>query len=139
MGLLTDILKDIPLAANLQEKIRTLESKYAALETENAILKDDLRDSNLANANLTKEIGKLTDSFDPDETAKKILSLVAQDATYKQELELSLKLHPTRIEYYLHQLIERRYIVSKRSMRTRPTSYHLTQKGREYVLRNDLL
>ena len=43
MGLLTDILKEIPQAAVLREKIASIEAKYAAADTENAILKDDLR------------------------------------------------------------------------------------------------
>ena len=42
MGLLTDILKEIPQAAVLKEKIADIEAKYAASDTENAILKDDL-------------------------------------------------------------------------------------------------
>ena len=41
MGLLDDILKGLPLNALLREKINDVEIKYAAIETENAILKDD--------------------------------------------------------------------------------------------------
>src|SRR5258706_16444871 len=43
MGILYDMLKGLPLNAVLREKINDIEAKYAALETENAILKDDNR------------------------------------------------------------------------------------------------
>jgi hypothetical protein len=43
MGILYDVLKGLPLNAVLREKINEIEAKYAALETENAILKDDMR------------------------------------------------------------------------------------------------
>jgi DNA-binding NtrC family response regulator len=39
----SDLLKEIPLSADLKRKIAEIETKYAATETENVILKDDLR------------------------------------------------------------------------------------------------
>jgi hypothetical protein len=43
MGILYDMLKGLPLNAVLREKINDVEAKYAALDIENAILKDDIR------------------------------------------------------------------------------------------------
>ena len=43
MGLFDDILKGLPVNAVLREKINDVEAKYSAIETENAILKDDNR------------------------------------------------------------------------------------------------
>ena len=39
MGIITDILKDIPLSAVLRERLVDQEKKMSVLETENAILK----------------------------------------------------------------------------------------------------
>ena len=44
MGLLTEILKDVPLSAVLREKVLTLERENESLKDENASLKDDLRE-----------------------------------------------------------------------------------------------
>ena len=58
MSLLGDFLKDIPLSANLQEKVRTPEARYAAHKTENVILKDDLRKANIEIKNLKDELDR---------------------------------------------------------------------------------
>lgn len=44
MGLLTEILKEVPLSTVLREKVSNLEAENEALKTENAILKDDIRE-----------------------------------------------------------------------------------------------
>ncbi len=41
MGIIFDILKDVPLSAALKEKIVKLESEMSVLKTENAILKSE--------------------------------------------------------------------------------------------------
>jgi adenylate cyclase len=43
MGWVIDLVKEIPLSTVLREKLSAIEEKYVALDTENAILKDDLR------------------------------------------------------------------------------------------------
>jgi hypothetical protein len=45
MGLIDDILKGLPANAVLREQIGQLNALKAAAETENAILKDDLREA----------------------------------------------------------------------------------------------
>ena len=46
MSLFSDILKGLPENAVLRAKVREAEAKSAALQTENAILKDDNRAQN---------------------------------------------------------------------------------------------
>lgn len=41
MGIITDILKDVPLSAVLKEKIIKLENEMSVLKTENAVLKSE--------------------------------------------------------------------------------------------------
>jgi hypothetical protein len=45
MGVITDILKELPLSAVLKEQIISLEKKMSALEAENLILKTKLQES----------------------------------------------------------------------------------------------
>ena len=141
MGLISDILKDIPLSANLQEKLRTLEAKFAALETENAILKDDLRKAQVENKRLKAEIDRATPKPDLDESMRRILAVLAQqsEAVDTDTLVRALQLHPTKLEYYLHKLEEDEYIYGNHYYTGYPSEYGLNQKGREFVIENKLL
>jgi len=78
MSLLADILKEIPLSAVLREKVANLEAENAALKTENAILKDDLRQAKVENQQLDSLLQGLT--RDPgllDESEAQILLAMA--------------------------------------------------------------
>ncbi|MGI9066612.1 MAG: hypothetical protein ACR2HX_09440 [Pyrinomonadaceae bacterium] len=59
MGLLTDILKGLPENAVLRDKVAEAEKRYGTLETENAILKDDLRDAKAEITKLKKQVEEL--------------------------------------------------------------------------------
>lgn len=140
MGLL-DILKDIPLSANLQEKLRTLEAKYAALETENAILKDDLREAQRENQRLKDKIDHAAQTSNLDDTKIAILKTLAQHdgSLYIYDLESFLQLQLTHLEYHLHELKEQGYVEKRRPVITRPDVYCLRQKGRQFVVENKLI
>src|SRR5690242_10691631 len=102
MGLLTDILKEIPQAAVLKEKIASIEAKYAASDTENAILKDDLRKANAKIKELEKQVGELKPSDDDfDEAELRILMLLSTTGTRHQhafikEITEQLNMHIER-------------------------------------------
>lgn len=68
MGLIDDILKGLPANAVLREQITQLNAQKAAAETENAILKDDLRQAKAEIAKLKKQIEELTHIDDLNET-----------------------------------------------------------------------
>jgi hypothetical protein len=142
MGFLTDLLKDIPLSANLQEKLRTLEAKYAAVETENAILKDDKRKLEAENKRLKQEIESLTHTDDITEIERKILALFGDpngDHTAEGIVE-ELRLHPTKVDYYLEALVNKRYIRQAGVYAvSEPIPYYIEQKGREYLIENNLI
>ena len=77
MGLVSDILKEIPLSAVLKEKIVAIEAENASLQTEVAILKDDLREAKAENKRLTDEINNLKQSETlPNEKLEKTLALL---------------------------------------------------------------
>lgn len=141
MGLLTDILKEIPQAAVLKEKIADIEAKYAASDTENAILKDDLRNAKTHIAELQKQIEALTHKDDLDDVERALIKLVASDlptngkpaAVYAQELGVTREL----VQVYLDSLYDKDYLT--RMGINGDTFYDLKPKAREYILKNKLL
>ena len=142
MGLLTDILKEIPQAAVLKEKIASIEAKYAAADTENAILRDDLRKANAEITELKKQIETLThkDSELPDIEIKILQLLGGRYEHHAGALSAYLGEHLTRIEYHLGNLQRDGYIYhSPALIAGAPTNYYLTHKGQEYLVKNDLL
>ncbi len=139
MGLLTDILKDLPLSANLQEKVRTFEAENAALKTENAILKDDLHQAKGEIQKLEKRIEELTHTDDLHEQEKKILRYLFRSDVDRDlgSIIRNLKFeHPEEAKLRLSNLSRLRYVISPPRLPVRITAYQLTDKGREYVLNN---
>src|SRR6266404_1333907 len=79
MGFVTDLLKEIPLSSVLKEKIAVIEAKYAASDTENAILKDDLRKLKAEITKLRKQVEELTHKDDLDDVERELIKLVASE------------------------------------------------------------
>ena len=143
MGLLTDILKEIPQAAVLKEKIADIEAKYAAADTENAILKDDLRKANAEITKLKKQVEELTHKDSELHAIEiKILQLLGAPNYDRDARALSgyIGQQLTRVEYHIGNLERDGYLKGSASiMAGIPTKYYLTHKGREYLVKNDLL
>ena len=143
MGLLTDIIKEIPHTAVLQEKIAAVEAKYAATETENAILKDDLRAAQKEITKLKEQVETFT-HLDSELNSVEIKLLqylpLAHIPNDVEGLASYLTQEVTRIQYHLGRLEDKSYVVSaKVSIPGMRPPYVLTQKGREYLVKNDLL
>lgn len=140
MGIFDDILKGLPANANLREKISEAEAKQAALETENAILKDDNRKLTLERQQLQDEINRLTHSADLDEIKIQTLAALAQhgQSLYKSDLQARLQLQRTHIDYHVQELIDQGYLKMYNPRPGRMRTYGLTQKGRDYVIKNNL-
>jgi predicted transcriptional regulator len=142
MGLLTDILKEIPQAAVLKEKIAAIEAKYAAADTENAILKDDLRKANTEIAKLRKQVEDLTPKDDLDEIEMQLLQRIVKygpDNQYVGVFTQDMGLQRQRIEYHLQRLLEIGYVESGLYDSDFGEHYELTQKARSLLIRNGLL
>jgi len=145
MGLLTDILKEIPQAAVLKEKIADIEAKYAASDTENAILRDDLREARAEIAKLKSQMEELSHP-DLNEEEVNLLWLfskndsaytVASWTSYEISERSALSYHQTR--YYLHKLENGLYLHTTRASHSSSVQYSLAQKGREYLIKRGLL
>jgi DNA-binding transcriptional ArsR family regulator len=142
MGLLTDILKEIPQAAVLKEKIAAIEAKYAAADTENAILKDDLRKANTEIVKLRKQVEDLTPKDDLDEIEMQLLQRIVKygpDNQYVGVFTQDMGLQRQRIEYHLQRLLETGYVESGLYDPDFGEHYELTQKARSLLIRNGLL
>ena len=142
MGLLTDILKEIPQAVVLKEKIADIEAKYAAADTENAILKDDLRKAQAEIAKLKKQIEELTHSDNLDEIEMQLLQRIVRygpDNQYVRVFTQNMGLQRQRIEYHLQRLIETGYVESGLYDADFGDHYELTQKARSLLIREGLL
>lgn len=107
MRLFADILKGLPENAVLRHKVADAEKRYAALETENAILKDDIRDAKTEIKKLKKQIEELTHN-DLTEPQLKALKLAATDQVVDADcFSSSMGVSPERAAYYLSKLVER--------------------------------
>jgi len=138
MGSLIDLLKEIPLAAILKEKITDIEAKYAAADTENAILKDDLRQCKAEIAKLKKQVDDLTHK-DLSETEIEILKYASENQPLdsgSNYLGKKLGVEPQRIEYYLGRLTSLGYFQFKGF--AGEGIYLLQQKGREALMSRGL-
>lgn len=143
MGWLTDLLKEIPLSSLLKEKIATIEAEHAAKDAENASLKDDLHE---AKAEITKYKNQVADLSQKDTELDKLeikLLQILSWPTYDHHIEgLSSHVgqHATRVEYHLERLEHDGYVLSSPVIISgMKTTYSLTHKGREYVVKNNLL
>ena len=141
MGLLDEFLKGLPTNPNLREKAAEAERKYAALETENAILKDDLRDANAKIKQLEKQIDKVSQKQNPNEMEVAMLKAIStyEQLTDKEIAEL-LKLNLQRARYHLQKLQDNGYLSrAKRLAAGRSRPFQLTHDGRGFLIGLDLL
>jgi transposase-like protein len=142
MSLVDDILKGLPINPLLREKVAELEAKYAATETQNAILRDDLRDAKAENQKLKKQVEELTQSDDLDETELKLLLLIANtdysDAVTQLFVEQFSGITKAKFDYHLKRLQDLGYVVGGYS-NSYGIHYRATQEGRTLLLKKNLL
>lgn len=138
MGWLTDIFKDVPLSAELREKLARIEAENDALKTDNVILKDDLREARAQILILEKRLEHFAYHSELDETDVRILKEIALTsepaASYlvtKLNLELSV------VELRLEQLKELDYLSTWSIGGVE--RYSLEPKAREYLIKKNLI
>jgi chromosome segregation ATPase len=148
MGLITDLLKDIPLSAVLREKMASAEQKYAALDTENAILKDDKRELQVRVMELERQVGDLKQEIeklthvgdDLDEVEILLLrALTSPEISTPEQMVGIAGSNLTRVQYHLHRLVEANYVFYGPVGTGIPGPLHcyLTHEGREYLIKRD--
>jgi predicted RNase H-like nuclease (RuvC/YqgF family) len=138
MGWLTDIFKDVPLSAELREKLATVEAESDALKTDNVILKDDLREARAQILALEKRLEQFAHHSELDETDVLILkeiALTSEPAAAYLVTKLNLEL-PV-VELRLEQLTELDYLSTWSIGGVE--RYSLEPKGREYLIKKNLI
>jgi predicted RNase H-like nuclease (RuvC/YqgF family) len=148
MGWLFGLLKEIPLSAVLKEKITSIEAKHAAIDTENAILKDDLRHAKTEIAKLTKQVEQLSHKEEPphvelDDTEIDLLKLIADlgyDNSTTEMIRLNRKQIPEqKLEYHLERLVQAGFILNVIYLPEAGWFFAMTQEGRTFLVGKGLL
>lgn len=141
MGTIIDLLKDIPLSAVLKEKITTMEYENASLKTEIAILKDEKRELEAQNKRLKDEIDRLTHTFNLEEEEIKILAHVGKsnESFDIAGIAYAVELNSVKAKYFVEELRNKEFVSPAASRRGQPARYRLAQKGREYIIKNNLI
>lgn len=145
MGVIWDIIKDIPTAAVLKERVLDFEAKLSESETKIALLERDLSKASAQlqklradNERLTQQINIVANEEEPlHEIAVKILRVFGlhTDSINESYIHQITGLAPTEFGYYFNDLVERGYIRLGYSMIDEEGSYYdIEQKGRKYLI-----
>lgn len=141
MGLLTDILKEIPQAAVLKEKIANIEAKYAAADTENAILKDDLREAKGLIAELKQQVKELSHIDDLNDVEINLLHEIADKGVDNSAISIMAPWFngsEARLAYHFNRLSTAGYIVLVYGDDS-GGHFAATQKGLELLVEKNLI
>jgi len=141
MGILTDILKELPLSAVLREKLQELEKRYDQLEKENRKLKAENGSLRQSMDELTQRLSQLEHDSAPSKLSQVALAILdvyrQRDKTklFKEaEIIQALNFGKIQIESAIDEL--------KNTDMIRPTMishdygvlYSLTEKGKKYLI-----
>ncbi len=138
MGLLNEILNEVPLSAELRKKIASIEAQNDSLKTENVILKDDLREAKVQIIKLQKRIDEFAHTPELDETDMLILKEIALTSDPPaSHLAEKLKLDKATVEFRLERLIDIDYLSTWSIGGVE--RYSLQPKSREYLIKNNLI
>ena len=160
MGVITDLIKDLPLAPILRERLIDSERQMAALEKENAILeaenaalKEKLQISeakakklegiinNYENREKISEATKeqFLHSNPPDETEAKILLFLANNGPMDiAQISVALAINNHKVEFHMLEMKEKG-MVSSRINFDSDDIWTLDQAGRKYLVENNLI
>ena len=137
MGWLSDILKDYPALSVAKERLALAEERFKHIEEENDKLKKKVTELEKRNEQLSALAPKAeSGSLEPIEV--EILKILATSeempaAAFSQRTDVS----ETKAEYYAEKLADAEYVYQTYIVNN-PVLYSLDQKGREYLVRNDL-
>jgi len=142
VSLFDEILKGLPVNPLLREKVAELEAKYAATETENAILRDDLRDAKAENQKLKKQIEELSHKDDINDFEIGVLKTIADIGVDNFASDYATQWFPgtsaAKLEYHLQRLDDAGYCTVVYGDNS-GSHYAPTQKGLELLVQKDLI
>jgi predicted RNase H-like nuclease (RuvC/YqgF family) len=145
MGIITDILKDIPLSAVLRERLSDQETKMATLEAENATLKKENSDLKYLVKDLRQEIQRRDDviqkekSHDTllDKFDEKILLFIRKAATI-DEVTRTQQISPDIAKMHLKKLFDYGLVTTFQG-KDRKLYWHIKELGTKYLIEHNLI
>ena len=134
MGIITDIIKGLPISAVQKEKIIDLENKLTALEAENKRLKRENRDPN-------KQLGRV---IGPDQIEKDEERVLLEFGKYNASATLhditqNCEMSETRAQFYIDNLKEIGLLEYKTVTAGKAFRYIITHSGRKYLITKSLV
>ena len=152
MGAIADLLTEIPLSAVLRERVKLVEQKYELPEGENSALKDKVAKLEQENAELRERIPAIPSDDLSDDDKKMLTGLfhARNDRTggpFEEpvaENDVNALARHTGMDqgtahYHLDRLAKRGLVENTGSDALYGYSYwSLTERGRAYVVENDL-
>lgn len=143
MGWITDLVKEYPALAVAKERLALAQEKYDAISKENEQLRAKVKDLEKENEQLKTRLDEIVPRGEGElsEIEINILKLFAaagHDLT-TDAVASRLGQSQTKTEYYLSKLCDDEYLGFPLVMGGGETEYYLQQKGREYLVKNDLI
>lgn len=126
-----------------KERLLLAQKKYDRLKTENRKLKDEVAKLQAENTNIKKQLEMLDNQKAGPleekeiEILKQLASVIGMGVT-AAALSLRLNEPVPKLDYYLRHLNENEYVYSNLAVGQDP-EYGLDQKGREYLIKNNLI
>ena len=143
MGLITDLIKEYPALSVAKERLALAQEKYDALSMENEKLKAKVKYLEQENKQLKTKLDEIVPHGEENlsEIEINILKLfgIAGHDLVIDAVASRLGLSQTKTEYYLSKLCDEEYLGFPLIMGGGETEYYLQQKGREYLVKNDLI
>ncbi len=150
MGIVTDLLKEVPLSVVLREQIVMLDKEIASLRTENAelkakvaILETENADLKIANSDLKAEIARI--KRPQKKLDAETEQLVQYFFTTGRELTAgdvasALTIDIGTVDYHFDLLFEAGLIMQTRAgSDSGEGMYEITPSGRKYVVENKIM
>ncbi len=148
MGIITDILKEVPLSAVLRERLVDQEKKMAMLEAENATLKAENfalkkqnSDLNILVENLRQEIHQAKNIQEEQShiilpIEEEILLLLHDRERTLEEVASLKKLSPNVAKMHLRKLFDHDFAITRQG-RDRKLYWHIKELGTEYLIKHN--
>jgi regulator of replication initiation timing len=140
MGLIADLLKEIPSAARYKAELEELAAEHDALKTQNAELRSQLAAAQRDCERIKEQFEKrATQNDDLPENESAVLQLVAAQPGHNHHgIAQEMGVGEEVAMFYLEGL-RRRGVVERRGRAEHRWEFHPTQEGRCYLANRGLL
>lgn len=134
MGLIADLLKEIPSAARYKAELESMEKKVVALESENKALREEIQQRDDVIQKERSHGQRL------EEIREQMLALIAkQEGITETAIAAELNINSQLARFHLQELSKSGFAGATLSMGGGPGQWGLMQEGRRYLASHGLL